>query len=92
MPTYMYRAVTKSGLVVRNRVEAASKQSLIKSLKSSQMIPIDIEQLRYADKKKKAKKKNITDIQFIFCKNRKNNSKRFGSIYTRLLFVKKSKL
>ena len=29
MPTYVYRAVTKTGLVVRNRVEASRKQSLI---------------------------------------------------------------
>ncbi len=33
MPTYMYRAVTSSGLVVRNRVEAASKQNLFKNIK-----------------------------------------------------------
>ena len=32
MPTYIYRAVTNRGLVVRNRVEVASKQSLIKRL------------------------------------------------------------
>ena len=32
MPTYMYRAMTKSGVIVRNRVEANSKQQLIKSM------------------------------------------------------------
>ena len=35
MPTYMYKAMTKTGVIVRNRVESASKQNLIKSLKNN---------------------------------------------------------
>ena len=62
MPTYMYKAATKSGLVVRNKVEASSKQSLIKALKGNNLLPIDVEQLTYRTNKKKTKKKNITDI------------------------------
>ena len=66
MPTYMYRAMTKSGVIVRNRVEANSKQQLIKSLKSSELLPISIEQLAYRSKNyQKKQKKNITDIQEI---------------------------
>ena len=65
MPTYMYKAATKSGLVVRNKVEASSKQSLIKALKRNDLLPIDVEQLTYRTNKKKTKKKNITDIQEI---------------------------
>ena len=65
MPTYMYKAATKSGLVVRNKVEASSKQSLIKALKGNNLLPIDVEQLTYRTNKKKTKKKNITDIQEI---------------------------
>ena len=65
MPTYMYRAVTKTGVVVRNRVESPSKQTLIKSLKNNNLMPINIEQLKYSDKKKKVKKKNISDIEEI---------------------------
>ena len=65
MPTYMYKAATKSGLVVRNKVEASSKQSLIKALKGNNLLPIDVEQLTYGTNKKKTKKKNITDIQEI---------------------------
>ena len=30
MPTYVYRAVTSSGLIVRNRVEAGSKQKYVR--------------------------------------------------------------
>lgn len=65
MPTYMYKAATKSGLVVRNKVEASSKQSLIKALKGNNLLPIDVEQLTYRTNKKKTKKKNITGIQEI---------------------------
>ncbi|MFQ9822148.1 MAG: type II secretion system F family protein [Clostridia bacterium] len=66
MPTYMYKAMTKTGVVVRNRVEFASKQSLIKTLKSNDLLPISIEQISYSSKKTpKRKKKNITDIQEI---------------------------
>ncbi len=64
MPTYMYKAVTTKGVVVRNRVEAASRLSLIKSLKNNNLIPISIEQLAYRSKQQK-KKKNVTDIQEI---------------------------
>lgn len=66
MPTYMYKAMTKAGVVVRNRVEFASKQNLIKTLKSNDLLPISIEQISYSSKKTpKRKKKNITDIQEI---------------------------
>ena len=33
MPIYYYRAMTKEGLIVRNKVEEISKQTLIKKLK-----------------------------------------------------------
>lgn len=65
MPTYIYRAVTANGLVVRNKVEAPSKQKLIKSLKGNDLLPISISQVAYAQKSKKVKKKNITDLQEI---------------------------
>ena len=53
MPTYINRAMTKSGLVVRNRIEAASKQNLLKTLKENELLPIDVEQIRYIGKQKK---------------------------------------
>ena len=66
MPTYMYKAMTKTGVVVRNRVEAASKQNLIRSLKNNNLLPISIEQMAYrTNKGVKKQKKNITDIQEI---------------------------
>ena len=65
MPTYMYKAVTRTGLIVRNKVESPSRQTLIKTLKNNDLMPIDIEQLKYAERKKKVKKKNISDIEEI---------------------------
>ena len=66
MPTYMYRAMTRNGLIVRNKVEAASKQTLIKSLKGNNLVPISIEQMAYrSNKNAKKQKRNVTDIQEI---------------------------
>ncbi|MCI8760396.1 MAG: type II secretion system F family protein [Clostridia bacterium] len=66
MPIYMYKAVTKTGVVVRNKVESSSRQNLIKSLKSSNLLPISIEQVSYRSKNApKKQKKNVTDIQEI---------------------------
>lgn len=65
MPIYMYKAVTSSGLIVRNRVEAGSKQNLIRLLKDNDLMPITIEQMKYSEKKKKTKKKNIKDVEEI---------------------------
>ena len=66
MPTYTYKAVTKTGLVVRNKVESASRQGLIKMLKNNDLLPISIEQISYMSKRTpKKQKKNITNIQEI---------------------------
>lgn len=66
MPTYTYRAVTKTGLVVRNKVESASRMNLIRSLKNNGLMPIAIEQVSYKSaNRQKKQKKNVTDIQEI---------------------------
>ena len=68
MPVYIYRAVTKTGLIVKNKVESGSKQNLLKMLKANDLLPIDVMQVAYAGKnlrKKKAKKKNIEDVSEI---------------------------
>ena len=66
MPTYMYKAMTRQGVIVRNKVEAASKQNLIKSLKNNNLLPISIEQMAYRSLgTQKKQKKNVTDIQEI---------------------------
>lgn len=66
MPTYMYKAMTDKGVIVRNRVEASSRLYLIKSLKENNLLPISIEQMAYRkNSAPKKKKKNVTDIQEI---------------------------
>ena len=65
MPTYMYKAATSTGIIVKNRVEAPSKQNLLRSLKNNDLMPITIEQIAYSSKRKKTKKRNIKDIEEI---------------------------
>ena len=65
MPTYVYKAATKQGLIVKNRVEATSRMNLIRSLKNNNLVPIDIEQVSYRRKQVKKQKRNVTNIQEI---------------------------
>ena len=65
MPTYVYRAMTRSGLMVRNRIESPSRQNLLKTLKGNGLVPIDVQQVRYVGKQQKKAKKNITNIEEI---------------------------
>ena len=66
MPEYVYRAITKEGVMVKNKVESDSKQTLIKKLKAGELLPIDIVQVGYGKKKSvSGKRKNVTDIDEI---------------------------
>lgn len=65
MPEYVYRAVTKRGQVVRNKVEESSKNNLIKKLKSNDLLPIEVIQVSYKSKNSRVAKKNIIDIDDI---------------------------
>ena len=54
MPTFVYRAVTEGGDIVRNRVEDINRKSLIRKLKNNNLMPINIVQVnRIAIAKKK---------------------------------------
>ena len=65
MPEYVYRAITKEGVIVKNRVESGNKQTLVKRLKEGNLTPIDVVQVGYGRKKVNVKKKNVTDIDEI---------------------------
>ena len=65
MPTYIYKAMTKTGLIVRNRIESPSKLILLKTLKSNDLLPIDVTQIKYANKQQKKTKRNIANIEEI---------------------------
>ena len=63
MAVYIYKAMTKSGMIVRNRVESPTKQNLVKILKNNGMLPISIDKMPYGQKKQKVKKKkNVADM------------------------------
>lgn len=67
MPEYVYRAVTDKGILVRNKVEESSKQSLIRKLKNNGLMPIQVVQVGYMSKaqRKVKKKKNVNNIEDI---------------------------
>ena len=44
MPTYMYKAMTKNGQIVKNRITEANKISCARKLKRNELIPISIKQ------------------------------------------------
>ena len=58
MPTFIYKAMTKNGQVVKNRVEDSSKTSCIKKLKRNGLIPISVDQTIRINKE--IKRKNIS--------------------------------
>jgi len=59
MPFYRYKAVTKDKQIVKNKVEASSKFSLIKKLKTNNLYPIEIIQDNKINKKIRRQKRNI---------------------------------
>ncbi len=64
MPVYSYRALTKQGLEVKNRVEDTSRFSLIKKLKRNNLMPISVVQInnRGRDKRKRGKNTDIDSV------------------------------
>lgn len=62
MPEYVYKAVTKQGQIVKNRVEESSKNNLVKKLKHNDLLPIEVVQVSLRSKKQRVNKKNVIDI------------------------------
>lgn len=58
MPLYKYKAITRTGQKVENKVEATNKYDLIKKLKKNKLLPIDATQINSnnANTKKKQKR------------------------------------
>ena len=65
MPEYNYKAITSKGQIVRNKVEAVNRNTLIKKLKNNDLLPISITQVGYTGKKTKVNKRNMMDIDDI---------------------------
>jgi len=53
MPEYVYKAVTRQGQIVKNKVEDTNKQTLIRRIKNNGLMPIDIIQVRLCKKENK---------------------------------------
>ena len=70
MPVYVYRAITKNGQEVKNRVEDSSRSTLIKKLKRNNLMPISVTQVNYGKRQnvQKANRKNVNDIENILKK------------------------
>ena len=63
MPTYVYKAVNKNGVIVKNRVEEGNRITLVRKLKNNGLHPISISQTVARSNKQTKKKRNVTDIQ-----------------------------
>lgn len=81
MPTFVYRAVTENGDIVRNRVEDINRKSLIRKLKNNNLMPINIVQVdRVIIAKKKKQKRNVNGPgtvidESLFVNNNKKSAK-----------------
>lgn len=61
MPVYIYKAVTKNGQVVKNRVEEINRFMLLRRLKNNELLPISVTQIN--TKLKKTIKKQKMNIE-----------------------------
>jgi len=60
MPTYLYKAMTKQGQIVKNRINEVNKISCAKKLQQNNLIPITIQEtLRVTPKSTKKKPRNF---------------------------------
>lgn len=65
MPTFLYKAITPQGQVVRSRIDDASKISCIKRLKRNGLIPVSVRQIVTVNRgNNTTRKKNIKPQQF----------------------------
>lgn len=72
MPTYVYKAMTRQGQIVRNRIVDSSKENCVKRLKNNDLIPISVAQTyRNTESHVKKKPRNL--------KQRDSELKRLGT-------------
>lgn len=61
MPTFQYKAMTKTGHVVKNTVSGLTKAELVSKLKNNDLVPIDIEQVKSVNPKNQERKNKTTE-------------------------------
>lgn len=74
MPIYSYRALTKTGQEVKNRVGDTNRLNLIRKLKRNGLMPISVVQLRERSRTKSTKHKNVENIDNILKKVNSSNA------------------
>ena len=62
MPSYIYRAITNDGHIVRNRIEETNKYAVLKKLKRNSLMPISVTELRGKRNKTKKNKRNVKNV------------------------------
>lgn len=62
MPTYMYKAMTKQGQIVRNKITDSNKINCIKRLKRNDLIPISVSKTLRLKEEKKKKPRNFRKV------------------------------
>ena len=93
MPLYIYKAVTKNGELIRNRVEEPNKYALLKKLKNNNLLPIEVISIRTSKKKNIEKhKRNVETSNSILktVRNReieRNINEKKGSKLKKALFT-----
>ena len=65
MPTFIYKAITPQGQVVRARIDDASRYSCVRKLKRNGLIPISVTQTIRVNKRKNDSKKRNMKSQLI---------------------------
>lgn len=70
MPVYVYKAMTKTGQAVKNRVEDNNRISLIKKIKRNGLAPISVTQVKTGRQTNKRKANNSENMENILKKVR----------------------
>ena len=68
MPTFEYKAATKNGSIVKNKVDDINKRNIIKKLKNNDLMPINVSPVNRVSSKKK-QKRNVKPIEEIIQNN-----------------------
>ena len=62
MPSYVYRAITADGHIVKNRIEETNKYAVLKKLKRNSLTPISVTELRRKKSNTKKNKRNVRNV------------------------------
>lgn len=89
MPLFKYKAVTKEGVIVENKVDAINQYVLITKLKKNDLLPIAVVQINsMASKNRKKQKRNIESTNSVLKSIRNEEIKRSlkskPSIFTKI--------